>query len=67
MFTIIETLWRLVCLVACAFIQAIAAILGGIALLFGKGSEFLRTSTNKIFKKLDEGKVEAKLREIAAK
>jgi hypothetical protein len=54
-------------LIWCAFIQSIAAILGGFALLFGKGSEALRKSSGKILRKLDDGKYEAKMRSIAVK
>ena len=67
MFTIIETLWRLVILICVAFVQAIAAFCGAIALLFGTASEFLRKFSNKILKKLDQGKYELNMRSIAAK
>lgn len=67
MLTIIETLVRLVVLIGSAFVQAGAAILGGFALLFGKGSEALRKYSAKILRKLDHGKYEEKMREIAAK
>lgn len=66
MFTIIQTLWRLVVLIAAAFVQAFAAILGGFALLFGKGSEALRKVSGKALRKLDHGKYEAEMRNIAA-
>lgn len=67
MFTIIETLWRLVVLVGCAFVQAIAAILGGFALFFGAGSEAFRKVSDKALRKLDNGKYEAEMRNIAKK
>lgn len=65
MFTIIQTLWRLMVLVAAAFLQAIAAILGGIALLFGKGCEALKKLSGRALKKLDHGKYEKEMRTIA--
>jgi hypothetical protein len=67
MFTVIETLWRLVVLIGCAFLQAIAAILGGVALLFGNGCEALRKASKKILQKLNNGKYEEKMRDIAEK
>lgn len=67
MLTIIETLWRLVVLIGCAFLQAVAAILGGFALLFGKGCEGLRKLSGKALQKLDKGKYEATMRTIAEK
>lgn len=67
MLTIIETLWRLVVLTGCAFIQVIAAILGGVAFLFGKGSEIVRKFSGRMLRKLNGGKYEAKMRTIAAK
>lgn len=67
MITIIETLKRLVILVGCAFLQAIAAILGGVAYVFGSGCEALRKTSGKALRKLDAGKYEANMRKIAAK
>ena len=67
MITIIETLVRLVVLVGCAFLQAVAAILGGIAYIFGTGCECLRKTSRKVLRKLDGGKYEANMRTIAAK
>lgn len=67
MFTIIETLWRLVVLICCALIQAVAAILGGITFLFGKACECLRKLSGRALRRLDGGKYEAKMRTIAIK
>lgn len=67
MLTIIETLWRLVVLIGCALIQAVAAILGGVAFLFGKGCELLRKLSGKTLRRLDNGRYEARMKTIAAK
>lgn len=67
MFTIIETLWRLVILICVAGVQAVAAVLGAIALLFGNASEFLRKFSNKILKKLNNGNYEESMKSIATK
>lgn len=63
--TIIMTLWRLVILIGCAFVQAIAAILGGIAYIFGTACAILRKFSSKILQKLNKGKYEAEMRKIA--
>lgn len=67
MFTIIETLWRLVVLIGCALLQTVAAILGGVAFLFGNASEAVRKVSGKTLRKLNDGKYEEKMKAIAAR
>lgn len=65
MFDIIEALWRLVILAVAAFVQFIAAILSGVATLFGKGGEGLKKLSSWILRKIDEGQYEEKMKTIA--
>lgn len=62
---IFNALWRTIVLLWVSIIQLIAAITGGIALLFGKCCGWLRKFSGRALSKLDEGKYAANMKTIA--